>query len=143
MHIVFDMDNTLSDELGQTARPGILELLEKLKNDGHTLSLWTSSTRKRALAILYDLGLREYFSTCVFREDYDLENTDTLKDIRQVNGDCLIDDDPKQVDFAKSIGKRGYLMKPYRAGGRANHKEIDDLDRFIRRASGFLGVFLG
>ena len=137
MHIVFDMDNTLADEFGKNARPGMLELLDKLKSDGHTLAVWTSSTRKRALSILRELGLREYFTECIFREDYDPENSGVGKDIRRVNGDCLIDDDPKQVNFAKSIGKKAFLVKPYRVDGAADRGEMDELYKFIRRASGF------
>ena len=30
MKIVFDMDNTLFDELGQQVRPGVVKLLERL-----------------------------------------------------------------------------------------------------------------
>jgi hydroxymethylpyrimidine pyrophosphatase-like HAD family hydrolase len=139
MHIVFDMDNTLSDELGRTVRPGIVELLDRLKGEGHTLSLWTSSTRIRALLILRDLGLREYFITCIFREDYDPESQGKGKDIRRVNGDCLIDDDPKQVKFVRSVGKKAFLIKPYRGGSATDHGELDKLYKSIRRASGFLG----
>jgi len=31
MHIYFDLDNTLIDELGQNVRPGMFELLESFK----------------------------------------------------------------------------------------------------------------
>ena len=136
MHIVFDLDNTLSDEMGKNSRPGIEELLEKLKSDGHRLSVWTSSTRKRALIVLNDLGLRKYFTDFIFREDYDPENLGVIKDIRRVNGDCLIDDDPKHVNFTKSVGKKAFLVRSYRGGLTASLREMDELYKFIRRASG-------
>ena len=139
MHIVFDMDNTLADELGKAARPGILELLEKLKEDGHTLSIWTNSTRIRALIILKDLGLRKYFTKLVFREDYDPENKGIGKDLRTIDGDCLIDDDPREIAFTKSIGKRAFLIKPFRGGSSASQKELKDLYKYINRANGILG----
>ena len=136
MHIVFDMDNTLSDGMGKGLRPGIVELLDKLKGDGHRLSVWTSSTRERAVTVLNDLGLRKYFNNFVFREDYDPENLGLLKDIRRVDGDCLVDDDPKHVNFAKAVGKKAFLLKSYRGGLTTTHREMDELYRFIQRASG-------
>ena len=135
MNIVFDMDNTLSDELGKCLRPGIVELLERLENDGHILSLWTSSTRERALSILYGLKLREHFKTLVYREDYDPENVGLGKDIREICGDFLIDDDPYQVEYAKSIGKKGYLVKAFRAGNRIDSHELEDLYLSIKYSS--------
>ncbi len=141
MHIVFDMDNTLSDELGKKVRPGIPELLEKLKQDGHRLSVWTSSTRIRALIILKDFGLREYFTTFISREEYDPENKNLPKDIRVYDGDILIDDDPMQIDFTKSIGKKGFLVEPFRADQVMDKKEMEKLYRTIRRAAGLFGLF--
>ena len=71
MVIVFDMDDTLADEFGSALRPGIRELLERLRGDGHTLVLWTNSRRTRARDILRLHDLNRYFSSFVFREDYD------------------------------------------------------------------------
>ena len=48
MHIYFDLDNTLIDELGQAVRPGIIELLELFKANNLQLSIWTASTKARA-----------------------------------------------------------------------------------------------
>lgn len=66
--IVFDMDNTLFDELGRWPRPGIRELLERLRKDGHTLALWTSSTAMRARSLLAD-HLRARSESCDERDD--------------------------------------------------------------------------
>ena len=114
MNIVFDMDNTLADEVGATKRPGIDQLLAKLQSEGHTLSLWTNSTRERARTILRDHDLMRYFNSSIFREDYDPDSKGIGKDIRTINGDLLVDDDPKQIEYVKSIKKKGVLVKAYR-----------------------------
>jgi FMN phosphatase YigB (HAD superfamily) len=114
--VVFDLDNTLADEFGSAARPGIANLLERLRADGHTLILWTNSKRDRARVILYELKLIRCFDSFLFREDYDVEETDVPKDLRRVNGDFIVDDDPKQIEFARSIGKDGFCIKPFRKG---------------------------
>jgi FMN phosphatase YigB (HAD superfamily) len=71
MTIVFDMDNTLTDDTGATVRPGMVGLLENLIAKGHKLALFTNSTKQRALLILRENGLRKYFSSITCREDYD------------------------------------------------------------------------
>jgi beta-phosphoglucomutase-like phosphatase (HAD superfamily) len=116
MRIAVDLDNTLVDELGQRIRPGIPDLLRRLRSEGHDLVLWTSSTRQRALRILQEHGLRSEFSELCCREDYDPANAGALKDLRLLSADALIDDDPKQVAFASSLGKIGILVTSYRGG---------------------------
>ena len=139
MVIVFDMDNTLTDELGATVRPGIVALLERLKRDGHRLVLWTNSKRTRAREILALHGLQKHFQTCVFREDYDPKEQGVNKDIRKVEGQVLIDDDPAEVRFVESIGRRGILIKSYRKGNPIDRNELTQLYRAVRRSDGFLG----
>ena len=53
-NIVFDMDNTLVDEVGSTLRPGIIDFLVNLKNMDLNLILWTNSSKERAKTILYN-----------------------------------------------------------------------------------------
>lgn len=118
MKIVVDMDNTLFDDFGQRVRPGILTLLADLLKDGHELVLWTSSTRERAVRLLAEHRVVPLFTAFRYREDYDPGNTGALKDLRAIGADAIIDDDPKQVDFAKSIGKIGILVTSYRGGPR-------------------------
>lgn len=113
-HIVFDMDNTLVDELGATVRPGIKALLDELVRMNVTLTLWTSSTGDRAKPILFEHGLHRCFSKHVFREDYDPENRGVHKDIRKVKGELLVDDDPAEIRYVRSLGLKGYLLAPYR-----------------------------
>ncbi len=142
MHIVFDMDNTLADEFGAAARPGIIPLLERLSAEGHQLSLWTSSTRARARTILADLDLQRYFEACIFREDYDPNDRGLPKDIRKIKGDLLVDDDPKQVDYVRSIGKGGFLIAAYRKGGAADPGELDRLYKATASSRGGFAALL-
>ena len=142
MVIIFDMDNTLTDELGATARPWIVPLLRRLRGDGHRLILWTHSPGDRARVILRDHGLREFFDSCVFREDYDPEGEGRPKDLRRVGGDFIVDDDPDQIAFARSIHKKGYCISAYRRGG-GNPAELQNVYKAIRRASGWLGRWFG
>ncbi len=116
MKIAVDMDNTLFDDFGQKVRPGVLALLRELRQGGHELVLWTSSTRERAVKILAEHKVEPLFAGFRFREDYDPKNTGAVKDLRQIGADAIIDDDPKHVEFAKSIGKIGILVTSYRGG---------------------------
>lgn len=133
MKIVFDMDNTLFDELGKETRSGMEEFVKRLLKDGHQLSLWTSSTRERALMILRFHGFKKYFPQCVFREDYDPKNKGLGKDIRKIGGDLLIDDDPKQIRFMKKIKCRGIEITAYRGGDDPDPDEIERMYKEINR----------
>ena len=113
MKIIFDMDNTLTDLKGKNKRPNIDKLLAKLKDNGHSLTLWTNSPKFRAQEILRDNDLVKYFSEFLFREDYDPKNKGLNKDIRKVKGDLIIDDDPIEIKFNKKNGKRAILVKSF------------------------------
>ena len=139
MKIVFDMDNTLADEFGRDARPGMAELLERLLADGHTLALWTSSTRARAVDILRLHDFERFFDEFVFREDYDPENQGRPKDIRRIGGDALIDDDPKQIAYMKKIGKLGIPIVAYRGGEEPDGEALAKIDAAIRKGGGLFG----
>ncbi|MBF0093009.1 MAG: DUF705 domain-containing protein [Alphaproteobacteria bacterium] len=132
MIVVFDMDNTLVDELGKTVRPGMPDLLKRLRRDGVTLILWTSSTRQRARIILSEHDLAGYFARFVFREDYDKDNRGAVKDIRTVGGDILVDDDPKHVHFVRSVGCEAFLIGTYRGGPSLDDGELELLYRRIK-----------
>lgn len=132
MKIVFDMDNTIADELGGEVRPGIRALLDRLVSEGYELAIWTHSTRARAKGILRQHGLEDYFSTFVFREDYDPENRNLPKDIRTIDGDFLVDDDPDHVAHMQRIDRKGFVVSSYRGGYRADPDEIQALYAAIR-----------
>ncbi len=137
MILVFDMDNTLTDDFGSSVRPGIIRLLQKLRKDNHILILWTNSTRRRAEDILRDHKLRSYFKSCIFREDYDPEDEGLRKDIRQINGDLLIDDNPDEIEYVKSVGRKGFLIAPYRKGTTPDPDELTRLENEIRKSKSF------
>lgn len=141
MNIVFDMDNTLTDEFGASTRPGIYELLDKLQKEGHILILWTSSTKERALYILKENKLYHYFRKFVFREDYDTNNQGIHKDIRKVNGDILIDDDPDEINYMQEINKKGIQISAYRKNKQLEANELVELYKKINEKKGIFGIF--
>ncbi|MEM7182210.1 MAG: NIF family HAD-type phosphatase [Spirochaetota bacterium] len=122
MVIVFDMDNTLTDDFGIKTRPGMKDFLQDLRKEKHQLVLWTNSTKDRALAILKEQQLYHLFDKHIFREDYDPQNIGIAKDIRKVKGDMIIDDSPEEIAFARKIKKKFYQIEPYRLG----HGEIPE-----------------
>ncbi len=143
MKIVFDLDNTLVDELGATVRPGIAALLSELRAAGHALALWTHSERGRAIRILRDHGLRVHFAEVVCREDYDPEDRGVRKDLRHVGGAFLVDDSPEEIEHVRGLGLRGFRISSYRRGSPPDLREIEELRRAIRRAGSWLGRLLG
>lgn len=143
MKIVFDLDNTLVDELGATVRPGIAALLAELREAGHVLALWTHSERGRAIRILRDLGLRDHFAELVCREDYDPEDRGVRKDVRRIGGVFLVDDSPEEVTHVRSLGIAAFRISTYRRGGAPDARELDELRRAIRRSGSWLGRLLG
>jgi beta-phosphoglucomutase-like phosphatase (HAD superfamily) len=132
VRIAVDLDNTLVDELAKGTRPGIHAFLGRLRARGHTLILFTQSTKARARTILRDHGLEAHFAEFFYREDWDRENRNPPKDLRLVQADALIDDDPQNVAFARELGKRGFLVRAYR-GGRADEAELAAIERALRR----------
>lgn len=137
MIIVFDMDNTLTDEMGSSLRPGIISLLQKLVKEKFELKLWTNSKKDRAISILKEHKLEQYFSQFIFRENYDLEDKGIRKDIRKVGGEILIDDDPKEIQYVKSIGKHGFLISSFRKGKTVKENELEEVYKFIEGKKGF------
>ncbi|MBF0420988.1 MAG: DUF705 domain-containing protein [Magnetococcales bacterium] len=131
MAVVFDMDNTLTDEFGREVRPGMKDLLAKLQKEKFVLVLWTSSARSRAREILSQHKLEQYFSKFIFREDYDPDKKGLPKDIRQVNGWFLVDDDPRQIKFLESIGIAAFQISPYRGGAKGDQEELKKLYQAI------------
>jgi FMN phosphatase YigB (HAD superfamily) len=140
--VVFDMDNTLVDSFGARVRPGIVDLLRRLRQDGHSLVLWTNSWRERATEILRLHDLRRYFKACICREDYDPDERDVPKDIRRIKGDVLVDDDPEAIRYVQRTGRKGFLIQPYRKSAPVDRKELAELYAAIGNAKGPLrGLF--
>ena len=138
MHIYFDLDNTLIDELGKAVRPGVFELLDSFKSNNLQLSIWTASTKNRAEPIIHKLGLAGYFTSFVYRDDYDPDATFAgiqSKDIRFGDGDMLIDDSPRHCKFVKSIGLKAFKIQPFISyGDQCNNDyyvELEELHRYV------------
>jgi FMN phosphatase YigB (HAD superfamily) len=136
--VVFDMDNTLVDSFGSSVRPGIIDLMNRLRREGHVLVLWTNSRRDRASDILRLHDLRRHFKTCICREDYDPDEKDVPKDIRRIRADLLVDDDPGAIAWVRSTGRRGFLIRPFRKGTPVDRAELARLYSEISRPGGFL-----
>ena len=126
MKIAMDMDNTIVDELGSTLRPGIIEFLETIYKR-HEIILWTNSKRIRTIEILDHFNLRKYFVKIISRENYDPEEKDLRKDIGKYNYDIIIDDDIKEIEFAKKNGKLGIFVESYRKNKRMNRNELEEI----------------
>ena len=112
-HVCFDLDNTLVDDSGLCLRPAMRELLDSLMAQGITLSLWTASTRERAMEVLRWHRLENHFGECVFREDYDPDGEGYPKDITYLNADLLVDDRLANIEFVRQKGKLGFLITPF------------------------------
>ena len=140
LRIIVDLDNTLVDEFGRQVRPGMVEFLEALGADGHQLILWTSSTGQRARAILAEHDLERHFGRLICREDYDDSGP---KNIAEIGGQAIIDDDPAQTDAATASGALGLLITAYRGGPDPKPGELDEILKRIRRLAGpgFRGWF--
>ena len=133
LQIIVDLDNTLVDEFGRQVRPGMVEFLETLAADGHQLILWTSSTGQRARAILAEHDLERHFARLICREDYDDSGP---KNIAEIGGQAIIDDDPAQVDAATASGALGLLITAYRGGPDPNPGELGQILKQLRRLAG-------
>lgn len=131
MRIAIDLDNTLVDEFGKSVRPGIRGLLERLVAANHTLIVFTHSTEDRCQMILRDHGLRGLFAELFCRERWDPELKNPIKDLRMVNADAIVDDDPRNIAFAESVGKRGVLVASYR-GQTLPANDLDHLEELLR-----------
>ena len=133
--VVFDVDHTLINEKGESVRPGIIELLKSLTDNDIELAIWTASFKARSEPILRNLGLIQYFSDLIYREDYNTDSRRWIsvpKDIRKINGGMLVDDSQKQVDYVNSIGLIGYKMTPYASTEPYNSPDISELEELHR-----------
>lgn len=116
--IAIDLDNTLVGSKGQL-RTGAKEFLQKLKDDGHELTLWTHSGKRRANEIITKNGIKEYFDNIITRENYaEGKGQYTFKDIRKTGHDILIDNSKtQQKNFEKEgIGDKYIKVSPYKKG---------------------------
>jgi hypothetical protein len=111
LKIFFDVDNTIlcTTDLTQSLRPGVVEALQRIKNDGHRVYIWSAGGKSYCERIVKEYGLSPWVDGC-FDKDVDCP----------VSPDCVIDDDPHLVEKYK-----GWLVSPYR--------EINSEDRELWR----------
>ena len=127
MNIVIDLDTTLVDDFGNNLRPGAKKFLISLRKSGHVLILWTNSLRPRAEDILKQHDLAKFFSKVLAREDYDPLGSDGLKDIRKVNGQVLVDDNPAQQKFGKKYGYAVFTVNPFTTFRKVEADELEQV----------------
>jgi beta-phosphoglucomutase-like phosphatase (HAD superfamily) len=101
-------------------RPHVIKVLRSLKKQGHTLIIWTFGTRPwwREVRARFPI-LLHYFSEVVTREEIPQTVTtgrgfpEPVKDIRLINADVLVDNDPSHHEWAKRHGLGGrYILVP-------------------------------
>ena len=120
------MDNTLIDEFGSTLRPGIIDFLENISKNNE-LILWTNSKRIRALEIIDHFDLRKYFIKIITRENYDPNENNLRKNIKEYGFDIIIDDDKEEIEYNKNNGKIGILIEPYRKNKKMDENELNNI----------------
>jgi phosphoglycolate phosphatase-like HAD superfamily hydrolase len=130
--VVFDLDNTLIGSEGQV-RPHAVELLDKLVGDQNEICIWTYGKKDETEAKLRAAGLEKYVSIVVAQEDYKVQELrqDTLKDIRKINGDILIDNRDNNVRNAQKAGIKAIKVSSYKGG---KSKDLRGLYRAISKA---------
>ena len=104
MNIFFDCDYTIIAMNGNL-RPGVRELFQRLKDDGHTLYVWSGAgIRWREVR---QHGLEPYITDCFHKPLYDYHRR--MKDMGvTIVPDMVIDDYP---DIVSALG--GIRVKPY------------------------------
>lgn len=112
--ICFDLDGTLvgfTPDGRLALRPNIVKVLAKLKAQGHQLSIWTFGTRPwwRKVRAQFP-ALLDYFSQVYTREEIPVHITEgrgrpePVKDVRLIDADVLVDNDPAHYAWAKRHG---------------------------------------
>lgn len=115
--IAIDLDLTLGETiipelsnaiLGFRVRPGCVELLQKLRRH-YILCLWSISNRWYVNEVL-SFGLKEYFDESLAGD----EISGDWKDIRMIEAEYLIDDNPYHRNLAEKNGLKidRYIIVP-------------------------------
>ena len=104
MNIFFDCDYTIIDMNGNL-RPGVKELFQRLKDDGHILYVWSGAGIRWHEVRRH--GLEPYVTDCFHKPLYDYPSR--MKDLGvTIVPDMVIDDYP---DIVSALG--GIRVKPY------------------------------
>ena len=121
--IAFDLDGTLvgwspkEGRLAPSLRPGILRVLRRLHDQGHTLILWTFAARAWWFQVRAMFPqLRGVFAEVYTRDDTPPHWTqgrgvaEPVKDIRRIAADVLVDNEPAHHEWARRHGLEGQYV---------------------------------
>ena len=106
MNIFFDMDYTLLGIDG-SLRPGTHEIMQQLKEDGHTLYLWSGAGTRRLEVQKY--RLEAFITDCFYKPIDNIAEALHLEKL-PVNPDLVIDDHPGVPAAIGGIWIRPYLF---------------------------------
>ena len=121
--VVIDLDGTLvgfRHDGTLALNRKLLRAASNLRAQGHTMILWTLGNRKwwREVARQYPV-LRQLFHEVYSRDELPGRVTEgrgfpeAVKDLRIVNGDVLIDNEPAHLEWARRHGLQGrYILVP-------------------------------
>lgn len=125
MNIFFDVDHTLIDS-DNRLRPGVRELFERLRADGHTIYLWSGIGARWEVVRAY--GLDDLVAGCFEKPLYQYEAMLAPLGIH-VRPDFVVDDHPHLVH---AFG--GCVVKPYRTPDEKD-VEMERVYREVERAA--------
>lgn len=133
MNIFFDIDYTLLD-MGKDLRPGVHELFQKLKADGHNLYVWSGNGVRWSDMERHDL--RGYLSGA-FEKPLPGEGDDAMakfeQDLHEMNltvwPDFVVDDYQIFVSFFGGVWVRGYFVA---TKSNQNDREMERAYRVIK-----------
>jgi hypothetical protein len=107
MNIFFDCDYTIIAVDGKL-RPGVRELFGRLKDDGHTIYVWSGAgIRWRDLQ---RHGLESYVTDCFHKPLFDYRRRMKLLGVT-IEPDMVIDDYPDIVSALGGIRVKAYLFE--------------------------------
>ena len=113
--IAVDLDGTLVGLVnGQLAlRSAIVRAVRHFRGDGNTIILWTFGNRAWWMQVTQKFpALRELFDEVYTRDDVP-RHPEAIKDVRAINADILIDNEPAHLAWAKREGLADrYLLVP-------------------------------
>ena len=126
MKIAFGLENVICDWIDERIvkeRPGLRKLFKTLKDDGHTLILWTG--KKKGLVSRMSFANAEIFK--LFDKVYSKEDTELyqeipgcsmheFKHVEQVGVDCLIESKQSYKKFCENLTleEKYCIIEPYR-----------------------------
>ena len=125
MNIFFDVDHTLIDS-DNRLRPGVRELFERLRADGHTIYLWSGIGARWEIVAAYGLG--DLVAGCYEKPLYHYEAMLGPLGI-PVRPDFVVDDHPHLVHAFS-----GCVVTPYRTPDPSD-AEMERVYQEVRRAT--------